>query len=344
MKTRKILPILRILFLSQVICALMFSTPVFSAENTETQYRPAIIKYEDPQTGESYVVALIDYDDSLNDGRKHPTYQKLAKQILTNAKNWLIEGYKQDYKKAFPNLDPKFFDSLGTPLDGRSKMVVVYQDESLTKILGTMRLAYSTEDHPELPMHGPDQRTVVPDSRQFMGGYPYLHGNGDRISWELGFYGGPVGVEFKNFRKAPDAPDAVVPLMFYAAERHRFTSSIVPITLPDGTKTVSRPLWYQLECLDPLIGYYKNQGWKENGTTTTEFGPTLHYYLQDRLGFIQILTGAPDGKKGLLQRPGADFIRAAQAKTILYDDRYDLEEKPNSLLECLKGGFLQMTK
>jgi hypothetical protein len=342
--------------LLQVICALALCAPVFSSENAETQYRPALIKYEVPQTGESYVVALIDFDDDLTGGIPHPTYQKVAKEIMTNAKNWLTEGYKQDYKNV-PNLDPQFFDSLGTPLDGRSRMVVVFKDESLTKILGTMRIAYSTEEHPELPMHTPAHTTSVPDSEIVFGKYPFLQstGNGitwelapfdaergNEISWELAPSGGPVGVEFKNFRKAPDAPDAVVPLMFYAAEKARLTNAMVTIHRSSSWKTVARPGWYQLECLDPLTGYYETQGWKTNGTMTSESGPTLHYYLTDRLGFLQMLIGNPDGKKGMIQRPGADFIRKAQGKMLLFDHRFFPEEKlSNPLLECLKAGFLK---
>jgi hypothetical protein len=81
----------------------------------------------------------------------NPEWDRFARDVMTAAKNWTYEQYKERY----PQIDPAFFDGLKAsddPLDGRSAMVVIARDGDLNQIVGSLRVVLPSREKPLMPM------------------------------------------------------------------------------------------------------------------------------------------------------------------------------------------------
>jgi len=102
--------------------------------------------------GQLYSIAVVGYSNAI--WRSIPgglrAGQKAASVMIRQARRWATKQYKLRY----PQIETSFFDTLEEKdpiFDEQSTTIIVYKGMDRSRIVGTLRVAYATDAHPQLP-------------------------------------------------------------------------------------------------------------------------------------------------------------------------------------------------
>jgi hypothetical protein len=231
------------------------------------------LKAGEGQNAHTYTVGIIGPD--MPGEQINPAEQKLANRFVTKTKEWIIA----QYIKRYPEVPRSFFENVlanDDLQDGRSELIVIMDGQDLSKIQGTMRVAWPDKNHPNLPSEEIFGFTVdrpQPALEPWTDGWSLWEKKTLPSSTTPRLTGGIR--EIKNFVVAHDAEEDFVPVLYYLLEKAGLSD--MPVTQSFNITSVGNfkisgiqpkmdffvyPKTYMLTCNEHMVPYYRRLGFK----------------------------------------------------------------------------------
>jgi hypothetical protein len=227
---------------------------------------------------QKYTVAVI--CPSFGAGHSGAAVNELAEHFIEQSKDFVYNEYTNRY----PDLPKKFFNDMKAAdkfADGRSSLIVIYNQGDLTQIQATLRFVWRNEVHPELPsekmlgINFPTDNIRLDRYQVFGKAEEALERVTEPVALPNGAYfedgkinfQGFVGDnwEIKNFVVNKNAPIDFVPFLFDAAEKNGIsynapTNRIQAMVDGDMVQAQFFPSQYYLSCDKRMVPLYSRLG------------------------------------------------------------------------------------
>ena len=247
--------------------------------------------------GETYTFAVIDNQGGSSTQRNEleakirSELEDLGRALNQTTEDWVIENLK----KAYPEIAPKFFDSMRTTssfADPGSSLIVISKGHTLENTQACLRVVMRTDTNPRLPTEvitgydfppGPIEVRPPLEVESFLEGISArsqaeetmrIRENG--VRWGRSQIWVPdyqknfssthsLDVEFKSLMRNPEATDEFTPLLFDIANRYALTAKqkTIPVPGPIGTWQVLYPNRYIVSCDKRMLAAYHRMGFEK---------------------------------------------------------------------------------